>query len=357
MGSKKNSYNLSADVIRALAIFGVVIIHTANAVYGRPDFFDGISWWFAIILNSVSRASIPLFILVSGYFILAKHETFRQTLKRTINRIGIPLVFWFLVYTVWNAGNPTFEYFNLSLIYRLFTVNVFYLYFFIILIGLYLVSPLIKKYLLDSKKWSNKNLTALLLIGGSAFYFIQYFFSLCTPANSLIYWIPYTGLFVAGYTIGKSKFKNLKLLTILFMTSLSATIAGAYFYYLLTFQENYLLGDRGCLSFYTDSFLSINVVVMSLSIYAFLMHFDFNKIVKGRLKKLIYSIARASLGIYILHIFLLNILDSKLKLFDPIAPAWLYVLIKLFVIFTLAYLLSLILTKIPIIKRTLGETK
>lgn len=355
MDSKKSSYNLSADVIRVLAIIGVVIIHTANSVYGRPDFFGGISWWFAIILNSVSRASIPLFILVSGYFILAKHETYKKTLIRTINRIGIPLIFWFLVYTVWNGGSPTLEYFNLSLIYRLFTVNVFILYFFIILIGLYLSSPLIKKLL--NSKISRPKITIFLLFGGCIYFLVQYLFSLCTPAYSLIYWIPFVGLFAAGFTIGNKKIGNLTLPILGFILSAGLTIAGAYLYYSLSFQGNYLLNDRGCLSFYTDSFLSINVVVMSISIYALLMHFDFNKIVKGRLKKLIYSIARASLGIYILHIVILNILDSKLKLFDPIAPAWLYVLIKLFVIFTLAYAASLILMKIPLIKRTLGESK
>lgn len=351
----KKSYNLSADLIRVIAIIGVVIIHTANAVYGRPDFFGGISWWFAIILNSASRASIPLFILVSGYFILAKKESFKKTLSRTVNRLIIPLLFWFLIYTLWNFGNPTFEYLNFNLFYKLLTVNVFYLYFFIILIGLYITSPFIKKYLLNNKRWSNRNLTVVLLTGGSIFYFVQYFFSLCTPANSLIYFLPFAGLFVAGYTIGNKRLSNLTLPILGLTTSLAVTIIGAYFYYSLSFQGNNLLSDRGCLAFYTDSFLSINVVIMSISAYALLMNFNFKNLIGDKAKKLIYSIARNSMGIYILHIFILDIFDSKLKLFDSIAPAWLYILVKLFVVFTLAYITSLILIRIPILRKTLGE--
>lgn len=351
----KKSYNLSADVIRVIAIVGVVIIHTANAVYGRPDFFGGISWWFAIFLNSASRISIPLFILVSGYFILAKNETFKQSLIRAINRIGIPLLFWLVFYTIWNRGNPTLDYINISLIYKLFTVNVIFLYFFIIMIGLYLVSPFIRKYLLSNNFITNSKLTALLLIFGVLFYLIQYLFSLCTPANSLIYWIPFTGLFVAGYTIGNlKKIKHKYIITLSFLGSLTVTICGAYFYYLYTFQGNNILNAHGCLSFYTDSFLSLNVVVMSICAFALLMHIKFEKIIKGKLKQLVYSLARASIGIYILHIFFLDILDSKLKVFDPIAPAWLYVLIKFGVIFLVSYLAALILMRIPIIKRTLG---
>lgn len=352
MDIKKTSYNLSADVIRVLAIIGVVIIHTANAVYGRPDFFGGISWWFAIILNSISRASIPLFIMVSGYFILAKHEDFKKTLIRTINRIGIPLIFWFLIYTIWNFGNPTFEYFNFSLIYKFFTVNVFYLYFFIILIGLYLASPLLKRVL--KAKIQKPVVTFSFLAGGCAYFLLQYLLYLCTPAYSLIYWIPFTGFFIAGFTLGKfNKYKPL--FSILYISGLALTIGGSYLYYLYTFQGNNIFNSHGCLAFYADSFLSINVVMMAVGAYALLMNFEFSKIIKGRLKKLIFSIARASLGIYILHIFILDILDSKLKLFDPISPAWLYIIVKFFVIFTLAYLLTLILTRIPILKRTLGE--
>ncbi len=351
----KKSYNLSADVIRVIAIISVVVIHTANAVYARPDYFGGISWWFAIILNSAARASIPLFIMVSGYFILSKKESFSQTLIRTFNRLVIPLLFWFLLYTVWNFGNPTFEYLNISIFYRLLTVNVFYLYFFIILIGLYLMSPFIKKYLLDQPRWSNKTLTVLLLIGGSIFYFIQYYFSLCTPANSLTYWIPFTGLFVAGYAMGNSKKIKRGIATIAFFASFAMTVIGAYFYYLLSFSGNNLLGANGCLAFYTDSFLSINVVVLSISIFSLLMNTDFKKIIGNKIQPIIYSIARVSLGIYVLHMFLLDILDSKLQLFIAITPAWLYLLTKLSVIFILSYIASLIMMRIPILKRTLGE--
>lgn len=350
---EKKSYNLSADVIRVLAILGVVVIHTANAVYARPDFFGGISWWFAIILNSVSRASIPLFIMVSGYFILVKNEGFKQTSRRAFTRIGVPLLFWFLVYTVWNRGNPTLEYLNLDIIYRLSTVNVFYLYFFIILIGLYLASPLIRKLL--TLKISKPKLTLLLLAGGCIYYLVQYLFSLCTPANSLIYWIPFTGLFVAGYTIGHKKLTTLKLPTLGLVASAGATVIGAYFYYHLSFQKNNLLSDRGCLAFYTDSFLSINVVIMSLCIFAIIMNTNVKKIIGEKGRMITFSIARASLGIYVLHMFFLDILDSNLKLFDPIAPAWLYIIVKLTVVFSLSYLTSIILMRIPILKKTFGE--
>jgi surface polysaccharide O-acyltransferase-like enzyme len=357
---EKNSYNFSADIIRVLAILGVVIIHTANAVYGRPDFFGGISWWLAIVLNSASRASIPLFIMLSGYLLLSKNETFEKSFKRTITRLVTPLVFWFLIFVIWNGGNPTFMNVNETLIYRLLSVNVFALYFFIILIGLYFVAPIIRGYLHNVDHKSQRNFAIFAVIAGCAMYFFEYIYNQCSPANSLTYFLPYTGLFVTGYIIGNAseKIRKVNVITSIYITSLLITIVGAYFYYMLSFQGNNLLSARGCLSFYTDSFLSINVVGMALAAFALLMHCNFKRLATLPLvKKLFYSIARTSMGIYIIHLLLLDILDSRLRLFDPIAPAWLYIVIKLFVIFSLSYIITLVLMKIPLIKRTLGENK
>jgi len=357
---EKNSYHFSADIIRVLAIIGVVTIHTANAVYARPDFFGGISWWLAIILSSGARVSIPLFIMLSGYLLFSKNETFRKTLTRTFNRIIIPLVFWFLFFVIWNRANPTLAYFDLTLIYRLLTVNVFALYFFIILIGLYLVSPILRSYLHSLSLKSQKYFAVTALVAGSAFFFFEYLFNQCSPANSFTYFIPFIGLFVTGCVIGnaKDKIRKIKYISAIYFISLLITIVGSYSYYSLTFQGNNILGSRGCLSFYTDSFLSVNVILMAVSAFALLMHFKFVILFNNKItRRIIYSVARTSLGIYIIHLLLLDLLDSRLRLFDSIAPAWLYIFIKLFVIFTLSYFVTLIIMKIPLLKRTLGEIK
>lgn len=352
----KKPYNFSADIIRVLAICGVVVIHTVDSVYGRPDFFGGLSWWFAIVLNSVSRAAIPLFILLSGFFLLNKDESYKQTLFRTWNRLGIPLLFWFVVMNIWVGGNPSLQDINLGMIKRLLTVNVFTLFFLIILIGLYIVAPLIRNFL----KTSSENTKRIFVISSVAFgcivYFFQYLFYQCTPANSFTYWLPYTGLFIAGYYIGnKTHIKQSKSFFGLYGLMLLITISFDYVYYFLKSQGNLILNDHGCLSYYSNSYLSVNVVLMSLAAFALLMHWKFDWIKNELARRLIYSIARLSLAIYIIHIFVLNILDSKFHIFDQITPVWFYIIVKFFVVFVLSYLLAFVLTKTPLIKRTFGE--
>ncbi len=356
---QEKSYKFSADVIRVLAIAGVVLIHTANAVYGRPDFFGGISWWIAIILNSFSRIAIPLFIMLSGYFILNKDESFSKSLKRTANRIIIPLLFWFVADVIWNGGKPSFVNLNQSIIVRLLTVNVLDLYFLIILVGLYIVAPIIRAYLQKTNYLTQRNFTIFALSAGVLAFISQYLFYLCSPADSFTYWLPYTGLFVAGYFFGNNanNIKSSKLL-ITYSIALLFTIGLGYFYYFLHNQGNHLLDSHGCLSFYSDSYLSINVVIMALCTFILLIRLKFQSLlVNPFTKKLIFSIARASLGIYVLHTFFLDILDSRFHLFDHIAPAWIYIFIKWFVIFALSYISTIMLMKIPLIKRVFGETK
>lgn len=140
--NKKVPYSFSADIVRSLAILGVVVIHTMNVVYARPDYLGGMSWWIANIFDSLSRASIPLFILLSGYLLLNKDESFEKMNKRTINRIFVPLVVWTIIYYWWNSGNMSLNNINFSLLYDIYTVNVFHLYFLIIMVGLYSIAPL-----------------------------------------------------------------------------------------------------------------------------------------------------------------------------------------------------------------------
>jgi fucose 4-O-acetylase-like acetyltransferase len=183
-------------------------------------------------------------------------------------------------------------------------------------------------------------------------------FNFCSFNSSFLYWLPFTGLFVAGYVYGRKKFQSISGAYILLTTSLIITVLGAYFYYLFEIQGNNILTARGCLNFYTDSYLSFNVVVMSVAAYIIIMQSKLiDRISRIKLlKNLVFSIARNSLGIFVLHIFFIDVLDRKLNLFTYIAPAWFYLLIKFIVIFVISYLASLVIMRIPYVRKVLGES-
>lgn len=354
---KSSSYIFSADVIRVLAILGVVAIHTTNAIYTRPDFFGGSVWWIAVLLDSLSRISIPLFIMLSGYLLLNKEETFEKSLKRTWTRILLPLLAWTLIYMLWNDGHPTLKTVNLSFFSRLFSVNDFDLYFLIIILGLYCILPLLRAFIRTAPWSSQKNLLIFTLLAGIGTAAGQYLFQQCS-ANIFTMWVPYMGLFFAGYLLGNASQNSKRTFSLLavYLLGLMITMGMNYMYYYFLPRGIDFLDGPFCLSQYADYYLSINVVIMSLSAFVLLLHFRYLAIKDTLIGKLVTSIARASFGIYLVHLIIVDYIETDLHLTVDHAhmPLLLYLLGTWLITFIVSYLISWLILKISVLKWLLG---
>lgn len=353
---KDASYIFSADVIRSLAILGVIAIHTANSVFDRPDFFGGISWWFAIIINSLSRICIPLFIMLSGYLILRKDVGFGDMFKRAISLLLIPLVTWTILNTLINNGEPISFLFSLPFVLKFFSGDVSYLYYLIILIGLYLISPLLRSYLKNNSILSQKYLALFFVILGMGKIGTDYLLRSCETVTSLTMWVPYVGFFLIGYLIAtqKLKFKN-SFTKAVYLSSLAVTIGLNYLFYL----NARFTGPQipiGCITHYSDYYLSINVFLMSAAAFVLLFNLDYKFLKNEFLRKQIYNLARASFGIYLIHLFIVNAWDKKLfwDVDNTSLPLWLYIIVKFLGVFIISYLLTVIIDKIPIVRYVIG---
>jgi surface polysaccharide O-acyltransferase-like enzyme len=365
MTKKITSYEFWPDIIRVVAILGVVAIHTVNSVYQRPDFFGGASWWLAISINSLSRICIPLFIMISGYFMLKKDYEFKVLLKKILTRLLIPLVFWTVLIYVLGNPNTANQVLTPDFYLRFFSGNVYYFYFLIILIGLYFVTPLIRSYIKNSSIQSQRNLAIGFLIVGIVETAEEYFVRSCASENSFTKWVPYTGLFILGFLIGtgRLKFKNNKITYLVYLIGFIATLALNYVYFHLNSINLSSTLYPGCLSQYSDYYLSFNVVLMSVPAFFVLSKINYSFILNGQaplikiFKKLIYQIARASFGIYLTHLFFVNIWDYELNwTVDAVhIPLWAYILIKWAAVFVVSFLFSLLLKKIPLVRKLIGE--
>lgn len=261
------------DLLRSVAIIGVLVIHTLFSVFARTDFVGGSSWWMANLLVSFSRMSIPIFIMLSGYLVLSKNETFTKTLKRTWWRLGLPFLFWSLFYVWWDMFffglTPNWiEYGK-----QLFFGNMFILYFLVILVGLYLVSPFIRPFLIEKNRKSMLIATSVLLLFSAvtllAQYLVLYDHSIL---NSFSLWIPYLGYFVIGYWIGHWKERSSKLALILGALLLIGYVSTFYFSYMnliwLKSGISLLWQSSGGGVEYFGEYLSVNVIVMSIAFFA-----------------------------------------------------------------------------------------
>jgi surface polysaccharide O-acyltransferase-like enzyme len=160
------------DTLRSIGMLLVIMVHvSANYVVNGFDKID-INFWVGNIFDSFSRIAVPVFLLISGQFLLGRHDTILEFYKKRISRIFLPIIFWSIFYSVYY---PIGKYiiknewdFNIKQIFHnLISGKPFYhMWYLFMIIGLYLVTPFINELCLKSNiKQINKTGFILLIFG------------------------------------------------------------------------------------------------------------------------------------------------------------------------------------------------
>ena len=142
--------NLPDDLIRTLAIFLVILLHASNATLQLSSVSPSY-WWTAAVYKSLAVYCVPLFVMLSGALLLQPtklNEPIRVFLKKRLSRLGLAFVFWSAIYTIWAFyvfhAPVTLGNIYQSIVKDLFT-GVYYQFWFIYLIvGLYLITPILR---------------------------------------------------------------------------------------------------------------------------------------------------------------------------------------------------------------------
>lgn len=169
------------DALRITACVLVVFAHCCDGFVGAFD-TDRSAFLTGALLGSLSRASVPLFVIMTAYLLLPTPTglTLRGFYRKRIGRILPPLVFWsialpvlfFLYFSALNpaSANPmvdTGAYTAANLLKKIWlmvfnfnfdTVPLWYLY---MLVGLYLIMPILNAWL---EKASRSDIRTVLYI-------------------------------------------------------------------------------------------------------------------------------------------------------------------------------------------------
>jgi surface polysaccharide O-acyltransferase-like enzyme len=165
------------------------------------------TWWIGTSLEMGSRWAVPVFIMVSGALLLGQRpgEGAREFYAKRIRRIAIPLVVAHIGYFVVRATLLHQVLTAKVVVFDLLAAKVYsQLYFFWIILGLYVVTPLLRTAL------AGRDTKALITIGGAGIAFmwavgagatamrvLGHPVSVWQPA-ALTLWIPYLGYFLIG---------------------------------------------------------------------------------------------------------------------------------------------------------------
>lgn len=127
------------DNLRALACLMVIVIHTTTYYVTNGASVGEFNWNVANLLNSLSRVSVPLFFMISGYLFFGE----RSAGKKHLMRLVCCLLFYSAISLAYIAFFTRIGFWP-SLRNLLFKPVFYHLWFFYALMVVYLLSPLIQ---------------------------------------------------------------------------------------------------------------------------------------------------------------------------------------------------------------------
>ncbi len=332
------------DVLRILAIFGVICIHVSAENWYIPGIDH--NWLMNSYINSVMGAwTVPLFITISGALLLDNpHFTYQNLFKKYLPRILICLVFWHFFYYFYVNKIFTWANFYMGFKQLLLGKTYSHLWYLYLVIGLYLLTPILKKM---CEALTKKDFIYFLTIGFTTTAIIPWLNNLLNyDLTRFVY--PYY-VFNFNYLI--------------------------LFYLLGYFLKNHInLNKKQAISLFAIAFLLINLLALygnykAIKINNHVSYCSANSIVtilmvialfllaktliKNKEIKFITLLSNLTFGVYLTHFVIeKTLLDYGINsnIMNPILGT----LLISGTIMTIAYIISFVLSKIPILKKLIG---
>ena len=141
------------DYLRVLACFMVILVHCIEPFYlgdggtliaSRSD-----ALWVTSI-NSMLRIAVPLFVMISSYLLVPVAGSTTEFYRRRIKRVAIPFLIFSLAYALipaWGSGGEIDIIDNLRVLAFNFLPLSGHLWFVYMMLGVYLIMPIISPWL------------------------------------------------------------------------------------------------------------------------------------------------------------------------------------------------------------------
>lgn len=329
------------DLIKTLATLGVVIIHLSAKLQYSNIIERGL--WL-VILNQISRFSVPAFFIVSGILAVRSYQRlkYKGFIKKRFCDILLPYIIWSLIgLTFIPLHNEDVTVIGVILGNGPF----FQLYYLPLLFQMYLLLPIIDKFIK-----SKKVIISLFVLWLISLLLIELInlnnneLPIWTLYNTFFIWIMY---FVVGYYFGKNyesirrKIVSLRIMPIVMIFSVSV----------LLLMVDTIIGWKatGSIHGQVHEYFRPIIVIITFSLMVFLI-----KVASKFKNEVITNISNRSFGIYLVHIAVIKLLyfisDGILFSNGMIG------LVSIIICFGLSYLVTSIISYAPFSNLLLGQT-
>lgn len=334
------------DILRIVAIFFVVFVHLAAQHWADVDVSSRA--WFAFNLYcTTGKWSVPIFVMISGALFLGRDVSISAILKKNVARIATVFLFWSgcyaLVYLV-------FRHAPLAVVLSQFITGHYHLWFLYMIVGLYLLIPLLRPIV------QNETLTRYFLLLAFIFTFLlpqlALFLSFVSyQASAVIHTVimysycffplGFTAYFIGGYYLSRRDFSRREEIT-LYCIGVAGLLVSVFAPVALSRAQS-APSDI----FYTYN--SLNVLCTSVPIFVFAkQHLNFPRMGE-KAYTFLRKMSKYSFGVYLVHPMVIELLQHfGIDTFS--CNAFFSVPLLAVFVFVVSTAISALLNAIPVIK-------
>lgn len=306
------------DVLRVLACCMVVLMHTPHPQAGVPGYVQ-------VPIYFLTAAGLVAFFMVSGALLLPTKMQTADFLKRRVGKIVGPWLLWTIFYIVVNINVADWSFVELEKLFVMVSSPGRHIMWFMwALLGLYLITPILSKFVQNASKKE------------VSFYLLLWCITLALPwlspytgldlgvTSPLYYFTGYVGYFLLGYYLHTYRPNIVKFAPLLVAIPLAAKLV-------YTLQD----GQRSDELFW---YLSVPVMLMSVALFTTVQKTCIR--MGGDNSRLLTLMSDCSFGIYLVHFFIMRHVIWKID-FIVYGLGWLG---QLMMTWTLTMIISFVLT-------------
>lgn len=344
-----------ADLLRVLAVIAAVVLYISERWLDQAA-AGGTEWTVLCTYDALTRWCVPMFAMLSGAFLLdpKKSVNLRDIFFRYILRVLAALLVWGILYALLDYGHSNWRFtwagIKTAFFHVLHAQTHYHLWFLYIILGLYLVTPILRAFVRGASRGTFHWFFILTFIICSVLPALQKLWpaQAALPAAWLdkldIYLVlGYVGYYVAGYYLKNYTLGRLAEFIIYILGILGAVAA--------VWGNAVLSVHNSALRDVLFPYYAPNVVFMSVAVFVLFRYVLGVSDERSRRQRL-GGVARITFGIFLIHEFFTMLLDyfgiSTLS-FNPIIS----VPVLSAAVFLCSFAVAWLISRIPLLGRYL----
>ena len=315
-GLKTSERILFIDILKSLCALIVVILHGTVSFFDYADVTHGLDWLSAVTINSITTCGVPIFFMMSGALLIGKEFNFKKLLERVIG-LYISLLLWSLVYIIYRSFSGESIDIKKQLIWSIFKEQYYHLWFMYTIVGISVAMPIIsmiyglfQKETEIFKRYFVTILIVVPIVVRTLFSLIgvpqpQMWFALGMPEMALLLC---SKMIMDYHCNNVCRTRERLYWAIGAILSLSVIIAGTYWFSVT--GPNKILFSYGVAPVFFYALCVFALFSSSRNIF---------EKMRQNIKKYFYKISDVSIGVFFLHMLVMNICkDVTPQLFSDI---------------------------------------